>query len=110
MWKVEELEEQIKRFSAIVSKHFEFDSSFQAQAPTIPLGGLCEKKFESTNVVSSVVNMEGVKSLFLSVNYLRFRDHDLVGGFHDMWSMDLVMAILFKGKFKLILIINLLVI
>jgi len=47
---------------------------------------------------------------FSSVHYLRFRDQDLVGGFHNMWSMDLMMAILFKGKFKLLLIIDLLVI
>lgn len=79
MWKVEELQQLIERFKAIVSKHFEFDPSSQAkrQAPTTPLVGLCEKKFESTNVVSSIVNMEGAKGLFLSFNYLRFRDHDL---------------------------------
>jgi len=95
-----------------VSKHFEFDPSFQAkhQAPTTPLGGLCEKNFESTNQVNLVANMEGAKGFFLSINYFRFRDHDLVGGFHNMWSMDLTMVILFKGKFEVLLIINLLVI
>ncbi len=89
-----------------MSKHYAFNPSSQVkcQAPTTPLGGLCEKKFESTNVVSLIVNMEGAKG------YHRFRDHDLVGGFHNMWSMDLMIAILFKGKFKLLLIINLLVI
>jgi hypothetical protein len=72
-----------------VSKHSKFDPSSQVkhQAPTTPLSGLCEKKYESTNVVSSVVNMEGVKGFFLSINYFKFRDHDLVGGFHNMWSM-----------------------
>jgi hypothetical protein len=49
-----------------VSKHSEFNPSSQVkcQAPTTPLGGLCEKKCESTNVVSLVVNMEGAKGLF----------------------------------------------
>ncbi len=27
------------------------------------------------------MNIEGVKGFFLSLNYPRFRDHDLVGGF-----------------------------
>jgi len=53
-----------------VSKHFEFDSSSQAQAPTTPPGGLCEKTFESTNVVSLVVNMKSVKGLFFLLNTL----------------------------------------
>jgi hypothetical protein len=42
---------------------------------------LCENSLGSTNLIGLVVNIEGVEGFFLSPNYPRFRDHDLVGGF-----------------------------
>jgi hypothetical protein len=53
----------------------------KCQGPITPLGVLCENSLGSTNVTSLVVNIEGANGFFLSPNYLKFRDHDLVGGF-----------------------------
>jgi len=52
----------------------------KCQGPIIPFGVLCENSLGSTNVTSLVVNIEGAKGFFLSPNYPRFRDQNLVGG------------------------------
>lgn len=82
-WKKKQLMEKLERFKVVMSKHSKFDLSSYAkcQTPTTPLGVLCEKNSRSTNVIGLVVNIEGAKGFSLSPNYLRFRDHDLVGGF-----------------------------
>jgi hypothetical protein len=53
----------------------------KCQTPITPLGVICENSLGSTNVTGLVVDIEGVKGFFLSPNYLRFKDQDLVGGF-----------------------------